>query len=40
MYKETDLVKLIDENRQLLIIIGAGFVFFLIIFFIYLIVKK
>ncbi|MDA3871168.1 MAG: hypothetical protein PF551_02305 [Candidatus Marinimicrobia bacterium] len=39
MNKELDLVKLINDNRQLLIIIASGFVFFLIIFFIYLMIK-
>lgn len=28
MNKELDLVKLINDNRQLLIIIASGFVFF------------
>ncbi len=39
MYKDLELVKLVKDNRQLLIIIASGFVFFLIIFLIYFMIK-
>ncbi|MEA3501033.1 MAG: hypothetical protein U9R41_08480 [Candidatus Marinimicrobia bacterium] len=39
MYNDLDPVKLVKDNKQLLIIMASSFVFLLIIFFIYLMIK-